>query len=456
MIKGLKTFSVLIILFFIIYIIFCSNILFAQVLFKDIDNHWAKETIEWGIKKGIVKGYSSSFFQPNNYVTEEEFLALLIRTFYGNLDINNTNWSDNYYILAKEKNYPLLGLNNLDKRKSIIKRRQVAELISGVDGVNYLGDNAIQYLLAKGLAKGKIVGDISIKSFMGDDYLTRAEALKFIKNALDNGLYELKKRPLNPSSLNILQNIKTPLVTSYRIFYGEPTSDIINELKKSNLVIIEPHFYNQEMIKEIKSSGTLAFGYLSTMEADTWNKDFFSKLNKEDFYYRNGARIYFPEWDSYLVDFTSKHYTDLLLKEIKEQIINKGMHGIFLDTVGDIDDQFNSNPTEMKKQQLAMQNFLQQIKDAYPELLLIQNWGFDTLKNYTSPYLYGFMWEDFEYAKIINDDWSLEKIKEIDSLKEKYNLQVFTVSFEEKEKSLEFANKHHFVHLYTDLSYDKW
>lgn len=39
--------------------------------------------------------------------------------------------------------------------------------------------------------------------------------------------------------------------------------------------------------------------------------------------------MYFSEWDSYLVDMTSAHYQELLLEEIKTQIVQKGLDGVF-------------------------------------------------------------------------------------------------------------------------------
>lgn len=175
----------------------------AAVTFKDIDNHWAKTTIEWGVEKGIVKGYSNGTFMPNQNVTEAEFIRMLVVGVTGE-DLEDTyitdRWSEKYYNLLHFKNYPLMGYADLNLRNSYITRTQVAEIIASADGVHYTGDQAIQYVMGKKYALGRIKGEQSIKSYMGHITITRAEVLQVIKNLHDHGMVELFDRPEAPSS----------------------------------------------------------------------------------------------------------------------------------------------------------------------------------------------------------------------------------------------------------------
>jgi len=68
------------------------------------------------------------------------------------------HWADGVYNFANQQNYPTSGFNDVKKRSNPINRQMVAEIIAGADGVNYVGTNAIQYLLGKGLANGKVPG----------------------------------------------------------------------------------------------------------------------------------------------------------------------------------------------------------------------------------------------------------------------------------------------------------
>lgn len=58
-------------------IVFCSTP--AQAAFDDIGNHWAKGTIERLAGQGIVAGVEPNRFAPEETVTREQFVSLLMR-----------------------------------------------------------------------------------------------------------------------------------------------------------------------------------------------------------------------------------------------------------------------------------------------------------------------------------------------------------------------------------------
>jgi len=163
--------------------------------FTDVQNHWSKDTITWGTEKEIAKGFPDGTFKPDSTVTESQFLALLLRTFMDDVKDDAVTWYQPYYDVAHANNYPVI-----DKYNAVILRTQVAEIVSGTQGVNLSGDNAIAYLLAKGLAKGKIADSVTLENYYGQEGLTRAEALQFIKNVVDKGITEIKERPFEPTN----------------------------------------------------------------------------------------------------------------------------------------------------------------------------------------------------------------------------------------------------------------
>jgi hypothetical protein len=163
--------------------------------FTDVQSHWSKDTVTWGAEKEIAKGFPDGTFKPDSTVTESQFLALLLRTFMDDLKDDAVTWYQPYYDVAHANNYPVI-----DKYNAVILRTQVAEIVSGTQGVNLSGDNAIAYLLAKGLAKGKIADSVTLENYYGQEGLTRAEALQFIKNVVDKGITEIKERPFEPTN----------------------------------------------------------------------------------------------------------------------------------------------------------------------------------------------------------------------------------------------------------------
>jgi hypothetical protein len=112
-------------------------------------------------------------------------------------EATDSHWSDSVYRTVAELNYPVKGMENVTERNKPLNRLAVAEIVVGANGENYEGDNAIHYLLAHNLSKGK--SSATIAGYEGDKLLTRAEAVQFIKNLIDSGMTELKARPATPS-----------------------------------------------------------------------------------------------------------------------------------------------------------------------------------------------------------------------------------------------------------------
>ena len=48
--------------------------------FKDIENHWAQEEIEYLIDLGIIKGYPDKTIRPDNNVTRAEFVTIMVKS----------------------------------------------------------------------------------------------------------------------------------------------------------------------------------------------------------------------------------------------------------------------------------------------------------------------------------------------------------------------------------------
>ncbi|MYL37440.1 endo alpha-1,4 polygalactosaminidase [Halobacillus litoralis] len=256
--------------------------------------------------------------------------------------------------------------------------------------------------------------------------------------------------PAFAQSSNPLSNVQ-----SYKIYYDYPTDAILNQMQAYDAVMIEPVLYTKDQIETIQQSGTLVYGYINTMEADNWNTALISQLEESDFFHRDGERVYYPEWDSYLTDITSDHYQQVLLAEIEKQITAKGLDGVFLDTVGNIDNEHCGSDV-LDDQRAGMAVFLQEIRRQHPSLSLIQNWGFGTLSTTTYPYVDGIMWENFNYSTVSTNQWSQNRIEDLQQLQTETGLEVLTVSFTEKTKSTNYAASKNFKHYHESSHYNAW
>ncbi|WP_054955651.1 S-layer homology domain-containing protein [Paenibacillus dakarensis] len=165
--------------------------------------------MDWGISKGVINGYKDGTFKPNQKVTEAEFLKMMVRVYEPTLSSSKgENWTEAYYKRARELRYPVKSYSDMASRKKVILRKQVAELISSSEGVNFSGNDAIHYLLAFGIAAGSNPNEVTIESFKGDKALTRAEAVKFVKNLSEYGIGGLLERPSERSNPNDLPPIR--------------------------------------------------------------------------------------------------------------------------------------------------------------------------------------------------------------------------------------------------------
>lgn len=236
-------------------------------------------------------------------------------------------------------------------------------------------------------------------------------------------------------------------VEEFKYYLDKGNESIAKKMKQMNLVIVEPIEMQQSYINSAQKSGTLVYGYINAMEGDKCNKELYNQLTEDDFYKdENGDRMYFEKWDSYMMDMTSIHYQDVLLQEIKKQVVDRELDGVFLDTVGNIDSFLPS--VEQKEQNKALLDFIKKAKEQFNNLSIAQNWGFNTLINYTAPYIDFIMWEDFSYSVVGEDEWALNKMEQLKQVREEYGTQVMAVGFSEPDKSKELALKHRFKFVY--------
>lgn len=241
----------------LLFVLVVSQFTFAHAeensVFKDIEGHWGKETITWAVVKGMVTGYTDGTFKPNNLVTESEFLALLVRAYRPEILVadKGIHWAENYYTIARELNYVLKGMNDINARNAVINRGYVAELIAGTQGFNYAGDDAIRYLLGEGLAKGTDPYKVTIKSYKKDGLLSRAEAVQFIRNVVESGTETLMAKPIIPSNTSTLTNIpsgKTQIGNAVVSDLLEIYNNQLTPLEKAREISIE-------FIKSIRVEG---------------------------------------------------------------------------------------------------------------------------------------------------------------------------------------------------------
>lgn len=171
----------------------------------ELDDHWSKELFIWAINNRMVNGYSDGSYQPDKTVSEAEFLKMLFKLLGAALPGSiGPDWADGPYRLANMTNLPAKGITQSSEKFKAVNRQTAAEIIAGITGVNYSGENAIRYLIGNQLIPVEL--DPYLKTFDGKATLTRAEALAWLRVLSLKGYMTLGFRPEEASDPTLLKD----------------------------------------------------------------------------------------------------------------------------------------------------------------------------------------------------------------------------------------------------------
>ncbi|PWK14954.1 endo alpha-1,4 polygalactosaminidase [Tumebacillus permanentifrigoris] len=233
-------------------------------------------------------------------------------------------------------------------------------------------------------------------------------------------------------------------IRSYQIYYGPVTPLVQERLSGHDLLILEPRHVDSQTVLQLKSAGALVIGYLSVLETPTWNEQRFARLQPADTLTLQGQKVHFPEWDSYLMDIRQLSYQATLLQEVLDLILVKQMDGVFLDTVGDLEEYVPAGRLR-DEMMTAYREFLQRLRTLAPDVLLIQNRGFDTLP-LAAPHLQGLLWEDWR-GDLLPHPWVQERVQRL------RGLHVLTVSPHDDPIHAATSKRQGFTHLTRSTDY---
>lgn len=176
--------------------------------FADIENHWAKEYIEELYQKGVVNGTGDGEFSPEDTVTREEFLTMLLRALEYELaetgernflDVQPEAWYYTYVITAwKEGIVHGISDTRFGVGESITRQdlcimidRAVRKYGIGADitDVSRFADDSSIAMYAKdavyNLLMLEVVNGKENNCFDPTGYATRAEAAKIVAETLN-------------------------------------------------------------------------------------------------------------------------------------------------------------------------------------------------------------------------------------------------------------------------------
>ena len=179
-----------------------------KLLFNDIKDHWARESIEELAGKGIVSGYGDNF-APNDMLTRGQWCALVGRAFFSENKYTYTNQyndvtENDYFSLflkALSDNNIMVGNDGMFMPAKNITREEIAKTavelykvkkdvnninaddlntFSDADTVSAWAKTYVGQAVTIGILSGK-----SESSLCAADECTRAEAVVILKRIMD-------------------------------------------------------------------------------------------------------------------------------------------------------------------------------------------------------------------------------------------------------------------------------
>lgn len=220
----------------LILLILVSQFAVFAITPTDIQNHWAKSDIDDLVNRKIVNGYNDGSFRPNNNISIEEFIKLVVVTMNNNVQPSKTGkWSDPYIAKAIETN--LIREKEFVNYILPITREEMAFII--INALKQKGDGYDNLSLTS-----YIVDDVFDIFQTNDDYynsvimafrtglITGYTIDKNVQNVTQRFNFRPKGNATRAEAVTVLMRLIEP---SRRVAYTPPSTEV-----SSNRSIIYP------------------------------------------------------------------------------------------------------------------------------------------------------------------------------------------------------------------------
>lgn len=187
---------------------------------------------------------------------------------------------------------------------------------------------------------------------------------------------------------------------NFIVYYGHDGSDI---LSKYDLAIVEPAGHDENSLEMMRASGTLIIAYVSITEVPDYDT-FKPLLRSSDFLTLNGSIIQNTDYHTSLADMRSHNWINLLMHRIGGLLRISRYDGIFMDTISNVEWPFLPAGIRAEQQDAAVE-LVRRLRKLYPDHLLLQNNGLDSLCEQTGPFIDGLCWENPDFVRPETYKW---------------------------------------------------
>jgi uncharacterized protein (TIGR01370 family) len=203
------------------------------------------------------------------------------------------------------------------------------------------------------------------------------------------------------------------------------------QVQNYEMVIIEPDYYSRSEIQALKATGTTIIAYITMGEVDR-TRWYYPLLEERGFVGVN------KNWDSPYLNLFDKPTRRIMMDKVLPEIMIKGVDGIFLDTIDAV-----APYSERKEMAPLMGEMILEMRERYPETIIIQNAGLFLLET-TRPAIDAVLIEDIASGYDFENELYLVKSQEqyqqrtemVNSISEQYDVPFFIVDFANSELAL--------------------
>lgn len=134
---------------------------YTSCAFEDVQEHWAKQYVLYCFEHGITKGTGGNTYSPDNNMSGEEFVSLVLRSLgYTNVNPDNADIAASEFSLAESKKVKEIFTGDFVRDKMVFVAYR-ALLVKDTSGVALIDSLAEKGAVSKETAKrlGIIVMD---------------------------------------------------------------------------------------------------------------------------------------------------------------------------------------------------------------------------------------------------------------------------------------------------------
>jgi len=241
-----------------------------------------------------------------------------------------------------------------------------------------------------------------------------------------------------------VSRLRVAAAKNWALYYGAMRPE---GLQECDLVVLAPEGWDPASIQRLKAGGASALAYLSVLEVPRQQ----GSPPPPHVLRVNGLPMAQEAWNTWILD-PRREETRSRLLQIADTLVRQGYDGFFLDTAGDVED--GRIPLRIRTLLLpATAVLVAALRERYPTLALVQNWGLGALLDLTRPHIDAVCWENFPVDD--PDPWQEELALRLRRMAGT-GLKVLALSAERPEKPPELAAQLGFPWYGAPGSYVEW